>query len=349
METKAAPIARVLALFLSAAVLAASPALADEPSGEAPLVTPDNFRRAESDMYFAAVVKDGGFARFYHHRDLMPIEKQTVIRSNRDTLYSAAVFDLDAGPVTITLPDAGRRFMSLQVIDEDQYTHGVYYAAGAYTLTRGEIGTRYVLAAARTLVDPTRPKDVDQVHLLQDAIAVELGAPGTFDPPAWDVRSQKRGRDALLALGETIPDTRRMFGPKDRVDPVRHLVGTAMAWGGNPEQDALYLTVTPEQNDGSVVHKLRVRDVPVDGFWSVSVYDSDGYFVANAKRAYTLNDLSAARAEDGTVTVQFGGCDGPVANCLPIVPKWNYTVRLYRPRAEILDGTWSFPKAEPAP
>ena len=41
---------------------------------------------------------------------------------NRDTLYSAAVFDLDAGPVTITLPDAGKRFMSMQVIDEDQYT-----------------------------------------------------------------------------------------------------------------------------------------------------------------------------------------------------------------------------------
>ena len=38
-----------------------------------------------------------------------------MIRLNRDTLYSSAVFDLDAGPVTITLPDAGKRFMSMLV------------------------------------------------------------------------------------------------------------------------------------------------------------------------------------------------------------------------------------------
>src|SRR4026208_1121061 len=31
-------------------------------------------------------------------------------------------------------------------------------------------------------------------------------------------------------------------------------------------------------------------------------------------------------------------------NCIPIVKGWNYTVRLYRPRPEILDGTWKFPE-----
>jgi hypothetical protein len=45
-----------------------------------------------------------------------------VIRMNRDTLYSLSVFDLDAGPVTVTLPNSGQRFMSMQVIDEDHYT-----------------------------------------------------------------------------------------------------------------------------------------------------------------------------------------------------------------------------------
>jgi hypothetical protein len=65
-------------------------------------VTPDNFVRAESDMYFSGVVKNGGFGKFDHTRDPAPLDKQTVIRLNRDTLYSAAVFDLDAGPVIIT-------------------------------------------------------------------------------------------------------------------------------------------------------------------------------------------------------------------------------------------------------
>jgi hypothetical protein len=36
-------------------------------------------------------------------------------------------------------------------------------------------------------------------------------------------------------------------------------------------------------------------------------------------------------------------------NCLPIMDGWNYTVRLYRPRAEILDGSWTFPAISPSP
>ena len=39
---------------------------------------------------------------------------------NRDTIYSAAVLDLDGAPVTISLPDAGKRFMSMQVINQDE-------------------------------------------------------------------------------------------------------------------------------------------------------------------------------------------------------------------------------------
>lgn len=51
-------------------------------------------------------------------------------------------------------------------------------------------------------------------------------------------------RDALLVLGSTLPDSRRMFGTKAEVDPVRYLIGCAMAWGGNPDKDAIYLNVT---------------------------------------------------------------------------------------------------------
>src|SRR5882724_10824733 len=101
-------------------------------SGNAVFVTADNFVRAETDLYFGAVVKKDGFGKFEHNREALPIDKQTVIRTNRDTLYSGAVFDLDAGPVTITLPDAGARFMSMQVFDEDEYTPLVVYDAGPY-------------------------------------------------------------------------------------------------------------------------------------------------------------------------------------------------------------------------
>ena len=311
-------------------------------------VTADNFNRAESDLYFGSIVKDGGFGKFNHRREPTPIDNQTVIRMNRDTLYSAGVFDLDAGPVTITLPDAGSRFMSMQIINEDQYSPNVFYTPGSYTLNRDEIGTRYVVVAIRTLsLNPGDQKDIEKVHALQDAIKVEQENAGKFEIPNWDQTSQKKTREALLVLGTSLPDSKNMFGTKDKVNPVRFLIGSAMAWGGNPETEATYINVTPAKNDGKTVHKLNVKNVPVDGFWSISLYNKDGYFQKNDQDAYSINNLTAKENADGSVTVQFGGCEGKVANCLPIMEGWNYIVRLYRPRKEILDGTWKFPEVMP--
>ncbi|MBI3796646.1 MAG: DUF1254 domain-containing protein [Deltaproteobacteria bacterium] len=224
----------------------------------------------------------------------------------------------------------------------------IVHGAGKHTFTREQIGTRYVMAATRTLVDPANPKDIEQVHALQDAIKVEQKSPGKFEVPNWEQASQKKVREALIVLGSTVPDTKRMFGTKDQVDPVRHLIGSAMAWGGNPEQAALLLNVTPPKNDGTTVYRLTVKDVPVDGFWSISVYNADGYYQKNEHNAYSINNITAKKSEDGSVVIQFGGYDGKTPNCLPITPGWNYMVRLYRPRKEILDGTWKFPEAQPA-
>ena len=84
-------------------------------------------------------------------------------------------------------------------------------------------------------------------------------------------------------------------------------------------------------------------DVPVDGFWSISVYNADGFFEPNERDAYSVNSITAARNDDGSVTVRFGGDGDPTRNSLPITDGWNYLVRLYRPRPEILDGAWTFP------
>jgi hypothetical protein len=311
----------------------------------APLVTVDNFIRAETDMYFAMFAKSGGFGTFNHARDL-PLG-DTGVRPNRDTLYSIAVFDLDAGPVTITLPDAGKRFMTMMVVDQDHYASMVTYGKGTHTLYRKAIGTRYVFAAVRILVDPADPQDIRQAHALQDAIKVSQKSVGKLETPNWDPASQKKVRDALLVLNETLPDLRRAGGRRGQVDPVRHLVATASAWGLNPEKDAIYLNVTPESNDGTTVYRLNVKDVPVDGFWSVTVYDETGHIRKNSLDAYSLNNITAKRGADGSVAIQFGGCDGAIPNCLPTMKGWNYMVRLYRPRAELLSGKWSFPEAKP--
>jgi len=138
-----------------------------------------------------------------------------------------------------------------------------------------------------------------------------------------------------------------MFGLKDQTDPVRHLIGSATGWGGNAEKDAMYITAIPARNDGKTIHKLTVKDVPVDAFWSISVYNKDGYFGKNDRDTYTFNNITAKKGVDGSVSVQFGGCDDKTVNCIPITDGWNYWVRLYRPRSEILNGKWKFPEVQP--
>jgi hypothetical protein len=311
-------------------------------------VTVDNFVRAESDTYIGNLAKEtGGLGKLFHHREPASIDSQNIIRLNRDTLYSFAIVDLDAGPATITLPDAGKRFMSLMYVSQDHYA-ATEYGKGPHTFTREKVGTRYAVLGVRTFVDPNDPQDMKNVHALQDAIKFSQKNTGTFALPSWDAVSQKKVRDALLILASTLTSFDRAFGTKAQVDPIRHLVATAGAWGGNPDKDAKYLNVTPASNDGTTIYKLKVKNVPVDAFWSVSVYNAQGYYEKNPYNAYSLNSVTAKTESDGIVAIQFGGCDGKIPNCLPIARGWNYTVRLYRPRPEILTGKWQFPAAQPS-
>jgi hypothetical protein len=313
------------------------------------IVTPDNFVRAESDVYMAAQVKDGAFGKFKHTREVAPVDRQLIVRLNRDTIYSSAVFDLDAGPVTITMPDPGTRFLSALLINQDHYNPEVFYGAGTHTLTRQTVGTRYVMVGIRIFVDPNDLADVKQANALQDAItASQPGGPGSFEIPDWDPVSQKKVREALMAVSNTLPDLRYAAGPnKTAVDPVRRIAAAASGWGLNPDRDAIYLNVFPEKNDGETAHRLTVRDVPVDAFWSITVYTTEGFFKPNDFNAYSINSVTGKKGGDGAITIQFGNCSRETPNCLPISKGWNYMVRLYRPRQEIMNGTWSFPVAEP--
>jgi hypothetical protein len=322
--------------------------VAAQGTAHAPIpVNVHKFVRAETDLYFSRLAKNGGFGQFSHRRAPASIDEQEVVRMNRDTLYASGVFDLEAAPVTITLPDPGKRFMSMLVVSQDHYAMDVVYGPDRFTYYRDKVGTRYVCFIIRTLANPEDPEDIAAANRLQDAVQVEQARIGAFEIPQWDAVSLTKACDALVALG-ALGNVVNRFGKKEEVDPVDHLIGTAIGWGGNPRSAADYQSFYPAQNDGKTVYRLRVKDVPVDGFWAVSVYNAQGYFEKNELNAYALNNMTARPNEDGSFTIQFGGCTKEIANCLPIMAGWNYTVRLYRPRQEILDGRWRLPEAQPA-
>jgi len=305
-------------------------------------VNVDNFARAETDRMFHDLQRNaGGVGRFLHNREPASVEEQAVIRMNRDTLYSFAVVDATAG-ATLTLPEHGERYLSAMVVNEDHYIDAVFHEPGDYEITAARFGTPYVVIAVRTLVDPADPADIAAVAAIQDGISLVTGEGATpFESPDYDTASLDETRDALLALARNLTGFDRTFGAKDEVDPVRHLIGTAAGWGGLPSSEASYVGVDPRLPVGN--YELTVADVPVDGFWSISVYNAKGFFEPNERGAYTVNDITGVRNADGSTTVRFGDYPADVPNAIPITEGWNYLVRLYRPRAEITDGGWTFP------
>lgn len=302
-------------------------------------VNADNFAVAETHRMMTDLRRDaGGSNRFSHNREPAAIDKQTVIRLNRDTLYSFAVVDISAGAV-LTVPDAGDRYLSVMIVNENHYINRVFHDAGSHDLTVAEFDTPYVVVAARTLVDPREPDDLVAVAALQDQLGISAASVRPFELPTYDTGGLDRTRGALLALAAEQTSFERSFGRKEDVDPVHHLIGSAAGWGGLPDTEATYVGVSPNLPVGE--YELTVADdVPVDGFWSISVYNADGFFEPNEEGAYSVNSITAAHNDDGSVTVRFGGTGD---NAIPITEGWNYLVRLYRPRPEILSGDWSFP------
>jgi len=310
----------------------------------ATVVDNDNFVRAESNRMFAGIQgAAGGVNRWDHLRAPTAVDEQTVIRMNRDTLYSMAIVDISQR-ATVTVPDAGERYLSVMVVNQDHYINRIFHEPGTYELTVDEFDTPYVLLGARVLVDASDPEDVAEVNEIQDRFSLEATPSEPFVLPEYDEASFTATRQALLAeAAKGMAGTHGMFGTKDEVDPHAYRIGAAAGWGGLPEKEAYYISVEPHLPVGT--YRIDAKDVPVDAFWSVTVYNADGFFEKNDRDAYSINNISGVKNDDGSVTVNLGGsADQP--NTLPLTEGWNYLVRLYRPRPEVLDGSWSFPAFE---
>jgi hypothetical protein len=302
-----------------------------------------NYVKAKSALHFSNVVKrSGGVNKWSHLRQPTPLDKQRISRMNRDTLYSSVLVDISKG-ASFSLPDSGDRYMSATVINEEHYINNIYHGAGEYHLTVNEFDSPFVLLTVRTLVNASDPDDIKKANALQDKLLLKSASNKLYTHPNYDQESLKATSKPLSQLAGGLPDVVQTYGRKENVNKVRHMLASAYGWGGLPESEVIYLNVQPNLPIGDF--SLTVGDVPVDGFWSLSVYNKDGFFEKNEYDAYSVNNLTAEKSPDGSVTVNFGG--SPQArNFLPITEGWNYVVRMYRPRLDIVEGRWTFPQLD---
>ena len=327
----------------AAAAGSAAAAAPAAPVGLVP-VTPQTYVRAETDRNFANLVQlAGGVNRFFHFRTPTPLDRQTVVRMNKDTLYSGAVVDTEGGAsVTLPEPDAGR-YMSILVIDNDHYAPAVFYRPGTHRLPAD---TKYVQVVVRTqLLRPDDPADVARANALQDRVTLAAARADPLPASKWDPVTLQALTERYELESAKYASFRGMMGPRGTVDESTRHIAAAAGWGLLPEADATYLNYSGG-HDSRICHRATFTVPQHDAFWSITVYGADGYMKhANA----ILNAANARPNPDGTITVRFGSVAacGDVPNRLDVAEGWNYAMRIYRPGPTVLDGTYRLPKVVP--
>ncbi len=295
-------------------------------------VTLGNYETAESDLAFNNVTKFVGTNEFLHFPvDTFDLENQTVVRMNRDTIYSGAVVNVSGG-ATVTLPESDGRYMSAMVVQNDHYIDQVFKTPGEHVI---EADTDFVMVAIRIRANINDPEDEEKIKDLQQATRISATATEPHLMPNYDMEQLEALRNELAAEAAEKGSLNNMQGARGTVDERMHLLGTAAGWGLLPDANARYLSYGQEDGQGCFQATYSVPPFNEPGFFSITMYDADGWMFSD--RAI-LNEYNIEFNDDGTFDASFGECGDNAKNNLPIVDGWNFLMRVYEPRLEELDG-----------
>lgn len=310
-------------------------------------VTDESYALAESEVIFAdyvsrtaAATASNGMGEWLHLRKGADPKDRAVMRINFDTIYSSAILDLTE-PATLTMPEANGRYQSVWIITDEHYNPMAFVEPGTYTLTLKNVGRRYAMIVVRTQVNVMNPDDLAVVHGIQDQLKIEQKDRGSFAPTGnWDMEEvlTMRAKYAKIGQDEDIP-SEVMFGKKGEVPLKEHNAGAAMGWGGFTPERAVYPIIF---SDSTAPQTLTLKDVPAGAFWSVTVYDTEGYPQGDS---YNINSAFAVAGEDGSYTIRFGGDENAV-NYMDIFEGWNIILRIYEPTEAYFNGEWVMPALE---
>lgn len=309
------------------------------------VLSDENFGLAESQLVFtkyvndiAAVTNTNGVGVFMHNKKAADPKDKTVVRINFDTKYSIAILDLKE-EATLTMPETNGRYQSAWFITEEHYNPMAINTPGIYKITQEDMGSRYIMLVIRTQVNMTDPEDLAKVSALQDNIQLTQNDRGSYViTNNWDrpevLKMRKKYQN--ITTDKKIVSS-MMFGKKGKTTLENHNAGVSTGWGGMTSEQAVYPNYQPTNSNPAT---LTLKDVPVDAFWSITVYDQGGWVIGEN---FNINSSFAKADDKGEYIIHFGG--NPNAdNYLDTFEGWNFILRMYQPTESYFDGSWTVPK-----
>jgi hypothetical protein len=300
------------------------------------IVTRENYPTVETSRQFAIQINNaGGINKLNRFDGVAKLDDQPIIRLNQDTVYTMGVVDVSKG-ATVTIPDAGDRFISTTFVDSDHYVHAANYGSGTYDIPQD---TDYIYVLVRIGSETGSAEEDAIIAELQDQIVVNANSAIPFTPIDYDEASFEATHKLLLAefmTGKHDPKT--MFNVKGVVVEEARQVGAAIGWGGGQMVDNIW-SMYPDSTDFSCQSTTFEDPKNEGGFWSFTVYNKDGFLFAENN----ANSYRAEKNDDGTYTVRFG-CEGQANNIDTKTGNetgtWNAILRAYRPSELVQSGEW---------
>ncbi|WP_257969085.1 DUF1254 domain-containing protein, partial [Vibrio parahaemolyticus] len=301
-------------LTFSLAAIAATGAFQVYAKTQVP-VTKKNYEFAETDLAFKNITKLVGSNKWFHFPGLTPLDNQTVVRMNRDTIYSTYIADLSKGG-TITIPNTGDRYISVMVVQNDHYIDQVFSKAGTYEINSQ---TDFAMIAARVQIDPNDPADLQAVKDIQSKLKVTTVSHNDHVMPDYNMDQLISIRNALTKEGSKFGSLKNMQGGHGQVDPKMHMYGTAIGWGLLPDNEAQYFSYYSKGDVADPANCSQATYQPPkvlgNGFYSLTVYNSQGYIGFDKA---VLNKNNIDYNDDGSFTVNYGNCPKDAKNVMPI-------------------------------
>lgn len=213
--------------------------------------------------------------------------------------------------------------------------------------------------------DPPGPFDYPIIHRLE-RIGFKVGQNFDLNAASPEIKQAfelgtAAGKEQVLAAGKKAAGEGGkgwVYSTTGGAFGVEYLYRAAIAQcclGYNLPPDAVYPSVSIDSdgrplsgNNRYILHFKEGQFPPVDGFWSVTAYDKDGYFIPNALNHFALGDHDKlATNADGTLDLLIQS-DSPgtdkESNWLPVAKApFNLMLRFYSPHDVAIDGTWTTP------